>query len=301
MQILLTGASGFIGKHLIEALLQHDHTITVVSRDVERTRTKLPAPIKLIDWEPAGLKKAISQSNVVINLAGEPIASGRWTQSKKISIVNSRMHASQRLLAAMQNLQKKPELFMQCSAIGYYGHSLDEKFDVYSPPGEGFLAEVCQKWESNNEAINTLCGRLVTLRVGLVLGKDGGMLKELVKQSKRGMAGKVGSGMQWMSWIHIYDLVYAIMYLMNREEAKGPYNLVVKHAARQKEFARSLAKTTSRKFQLPAPSFMIKVILGEMGKELILTGQNVSPSKLIREGFVYKFESLEAALADLLH
>jgi len=165
--------------------------------------------------------------------------------------------------------------------------------------GDGFLADVCARWESYVPQFEALADRVITLRMGVVLGKDGGMVPELLRQSKRHMAGVLGSGDQWISWIHIYDLIYGMIYLMIDEKAKGIFNMVAPEAIRQKEFVSLLQKTSGTGYQLSAPAFIIRLLLGEFGKELLLSGQKVSAAKMIRQGFMFKYPGTEEALDDI--
>lgn len=300
MQILITGATGFLGKHLVQTLLALDHKVTAVSREPRRAASVLPEVVKCISWESEELREGLAGSDAVINLAGESIASGRWTGRKKAAIVNSRLIAAQRLYNALQGADRVPGVFIQASAIGYYGDAGDKLCDEKCSAGEGFTADVCVKWESYLGKMEKFVPRVLAIRIGLVLGKEGGMLPELIKQSKRGFAGKLGSGKQWMSWIHVYDLIYAILFLMNTETAKGIYNLVGPQPLRQAAFMKELARHTHRPLQLPAPAFAIKLIMGEMGRELLLGGQKVSSSRLEREGFLFKFETARQAMEDLV-
>lgn len=299
MHILISGASGFIGKALIDLLLQQGHTITAVSRDARNSKSVLPE-IEVVDWTHLVLKEHLAKTDVVINLAGESISSGKWTAKKKTSIVNSRMLAAQRLMEAMQNLEKRPKLFMQASAIGIYGDRGEENCLELTSPGSGFLAEVCVKWESHIKQLQKMVDKVVTLRIGLVLGVEGGMMPELIKLNKKHLAGTLGKGNQWLSWIHIYDLIHAIVNLMDNDEAKGPYNLVGPKPVRQKEFSRLLADQSGIKPQLPAPAFMIRLMMGEMGKELLLSGQKVSSSKLVNQGFVFKYNTAGDAIGEVV-
>lgn len=299
MNVLITGATGFIGSKLIEALLDQSYGIIAVSRDTEAAHIKLPSGISVTGWESAPLKTALESSDVVINLAGASIASGPWTRKRKAAILNSRLLAAQRLLDAINTLNQKPPLFMQASAIGFYGHRPDMECSEICDPGEGFLADVCKKWEGHIPALEKIISRVITLRIGVVLGKEGGIIPELRKQAARHLAGRVGSGDQWISWIHIYDLVYAILYLINHEKAKGVFNLTAPRPVQQKDFAAMLKKASGAGIQLPAPAFMIRTLLGEFGKELLLNGQKVSAAKLIRQGFAFKYKTAEDALSDL--
>jgi hypothetical protein len=300
MRILITGASGFIGQSLIEALLEQGCSITAVTRSVDHARQIFPADVHIIDWDHSGLRAALAMTDVVINLAGEPISGKSWNKKKKISIINSRILAAQRLMEAMINLKQRPGVFIQASAIGIYGNRGDESCIEVTPKGDGFLAEVCAKWENHIPDLEKIIDRVLTIRIGVVLGKDGGMLPKLIKLNSKRIAGKAGNGKQYLSWIHTYDLVYAIIYLMNDEKAKGCFNLVAPEPIRQKDLMQQIGRLTSRKFQLGAPAFMIKALYGEMGSELVLSGQKVSSAKLQNRGFLFKFSSSDEALKDLL-
>lgn len=300
MNVIIAGATGFIGRKLIEVLDESNNSIVAVSRNTEKAYKVLPANVHVIDYESQELKNSIEKSDVVINLAGDPIGSGKWTEKKKMSIMNSRIHTARRLTEAVKSSKNNNLTFIQASAIGYYGNVSEDVCYEETPKGSGFLADVCSRWEGHVPELNKYCKRVLTLRIGLVLGNSGGMLPELLKLSKRRIAGKLGRGDQWYSWIHIYDLVHAINYLINKQKASGVYNLVAPQAVRQGTFSSILARNCSRKMQISAPGFMIKLVMGEMGKELLLSGQRVSPSKLLREGFMFKFEELTNAMNDLI-
>jgi len=296
---MITGASGFIGQSLIPALMEQGNDIIAVTRSVDEVRKMLPEAVSLIGWENNDLRSALGETDVVINLAGETIASPPWNKKKKTAILNSRLLAAQRLQQAISTIPDKPSVFIQASAIGYYGHRTDVECSETTSSGQGFLAEVCRKWESYVPEIEKLTKRTITIRIGVVLGKYGGAFPELVKQSKRHLAGKLGSGQQWMSWIHIYDLVYAILFLINDEAAKGVYNMVAPKPVQQKEFSLEMKKTGGYGFQFQAPGFMLRLVLGEFGKEVLLSGQKVLASKLTRQGFMFRFNELGPAMEDL--
>ncbi len=301
MKVLITGATGFIGKHLISVLLEQGCDIIAVSRNVMSAGEKLPEEVNVIDWENNSLRAALETTDVVINLAGESISSAPWNKKQKMVLMNSRMLAAQRLLQAMSTLKRKPALLIQASAIGFYGSRSSEDCSELCKAGKGFLAEVCSKWESHVPKFAEMLDRVVTIRIGIVLGKDGGMLPELLKQSKRHMAGVMGSGEQWISWIHIYDLVYAILYLMNDEKAGGIYNMVAPEPIRQRDFSQLLKDISGNKLQFPAPAFVVRLILGDFGRELLLGGQKVAAGKLIRQGFLFKYLTARQALEEILN
>jgi len=199
----------------------------------------------------------------------------------------------------MSTVKNKPSLLIQASAIGYYGNRNVEDCSEMCKEGKGFLAEVCTKWESTVPKFEEMLERVITVRIGVVLGKDGGMLPEMLKQSKRHLAGTIGSGEQWMSWIHIYDLVYAILYLMNDEKVRGIYNLVAPEPIRQKDFVQMLKDYSGRRMQFPVPSFLVRMLLGDFGREMLLSGQKVVAGKLLRQGFLYKYPTAGQALENI--
>ncbi len=299
MKVLITGATGFIGRNLITVLLGQGYEIVAVSRDIKKAAEKLPASVQHINWDNNTLRAALETVDVVINLAGEPISSRPWDKKKKTAITNSRLLAAQRLKQALGTIINKPALFIQASAIGYYGDRKNEDCSEMCKHGEGFLADVCTRWESYVPQFESLADRVITLRIGVVLGKDGGMVQELLKQSRKHMAGVLGSGDQWISWIHIYDLIYGMIYLMINEKAKGIFNLVAPGAIRQREFVSLLKKASGAGFQLSAPAFIIRLMLGQFGNELLLRGQKVSAAKMIRQGFLFKHPTAKQALDDI--
>ncbi|HSG67471.1 MAG TPA: TIGR01777 family oxidoreductase [Bacteroidales bacterium] len=300
MKILISGATGFIGSHLIPILIKNGNEITAISRNIDRASSNLPAEVKVINWDGNALREAVAGVDAVINLAGESIAGSRWTRNKKASILNSRLLAAQRLRDAVKVAQKKEMVFIQASAIGFYGNSGDRLCFESDSAGKGFLAHVCSKWESHIPEICEFGVRTVVARTGVVLGRDDGFLYEMLKLSRRRLAGKIGNGRQWVSWIHVGDVVNAIIHLMNSEDLAGAFNLVAPFPVQQKEFSRKLALAAGKGLQFGAPAFPIKLLLGEMGTELILGGQKVSAKKLQNSGFTFMFEELDKALADLI-
>jgi len=300
MDIMITGATGFIGRHLTGHLLEKGHGLTIVTRDIAGARDMYPDAAAVIDWEHNALKAALDSVDAVINLAGASIASGRWTKARRETILNSRLMAAQRMVNALGELNQRPRIFIQASAIGYYGHRPEGECTEESLPGEGFLAEVCRQWESHVPMLQDLIDRVVTIRIGVVLGRDGGMLRELLRQSKRCLAGVAGSGDQWISWIHMHDLVSAITSLLEDDRANGIFNLTAPKPVTQREFSRMLGEITGRKLQLGAPGFVIKKALGQFGRELLLEGQKVKPARLENAGFDFLFQDAGNALRDLL-
>jgi uncharacterized protein (TIGR01777 family) len=299
MKVLVTGASGFIGRHLITALLEMDYEVIAVSRNMSSASEIFPQKVHVIDWETNELRLSVKSSDAIINLAGESIGRFPWNKARKRTIMNSRILASQRLSHALAVIGDWNGTFIQASAIGFYGNQSEKECSELCDSGHGFLAEVCRKWESQTSQLESFSGRLITARIGVVMGRDGGVFPQLQRQARLHVAGRLGSGEQWMSWIHIYDLVYGILYLLNDEKAKGIFNLVAPHPVKQKALSAMMSETGKSGFQIPAPAFILRILLGDFGKELILSGQKVSAGKLIRQGFVYKYPDLRQALNDL--
>jgi uncharacterized protein (TIGR01777 family) len=299
MKVLVTGASGFIGRHLINALLDMGYEVIAVSRNIASARKSLPAGVHVIDWETNELRMSVKSSDAIINLAGESISRFPWTKARKRAILNSRILAAQRLGHTLSVIGNWNGTFIQASAIGFYGNQTEKECSELCAAGKGFLAEVCIKWESQKSQLQSLANRLITIRIGVVLGSDGGIFPQLHRQARIHAAGKLGGGKQWMSWIHIYDLVYGILYLLNDANAKGIYNLVAPHPVRQKALSVMMSEIGGTGFQFPAPAFIIRLLLGEFGRELLLNGQKVSAGKLVRQGFIYKYPELRLALNDL--
>lgn len=300
MKVIITGASGFIGRRLSELLLAGGHSIVAISRDSGRAQSAMPDSVKVIPWDNAAIREEIRDAGVVINLAGESIAGSRWTRKKRAAILNSRLIAAQKLKDIIVALRPEGITYVQASAIGYYGNAGEDICREEDGPGSGFLAHVCERWESYVPEISKAAERTLTLRIGVVLGRNGGFLDEMLRQSRRGLAGSIGSGKQWLSWIHIDDLVSAMAFLIQHPQARGVYNLVAPAPVRQRAFSQRLARSTGRWLQLPAPALAITALFGNMGRELILNGQNVSSEKLNNEGFAFSFHGVEEALTDLL-
>ena len=233
MKVLVTGATGFIGNFLVNVLLEQDYDVITVSRDTEAARSVLPSGVRVIGWEGNDLLVAAKSSGAIINLAGESIAGFPWNGERKRKILNSRLIASQRLRHVLSLIGDWSGVFIQASAIGIYGNQQDMECSELCVPGYGFLADVCSRWESQVPDLQSLAKRVITIRIGVVLGKDGGIFPQLLKQQRMHTGGKLGSGEQWISWIHIYDLVYGILFLLNDEKAKGVYNLVAPHPVKQ--------------------------------------------------------------------
>ncbi len=298
MKVLITGATGFIGRALCKDLCK-DYEIIALSRDMKRTLSMIGKYTKVIEWDGRTAGTWVSQTDgvfAIINLAGESIASGRWTQSKKAEILQSRLNTIKAIVNAIKQIKNKPSVVIQASAIGYYGNCGEEELTEKSPVGKGFLAEVCQNVELCAEPVSELGSRLVIIRTGVVLGKDGGALPRLIKPFKYFLGGYPGSGKQWFSWISLEDEVAAIRFLMENKLQQGVFNLTSPNPVTMKDFCRKLGWVLRRPSWTFVPGFVLRRIFGEMADEMIISGQKVIPEKLLNAGFQFKYSQLDNAL-----
>jgi len=303
MRVVITGATGFIGKALVKELSEAGYEIVVLSRNPDRGKELFSKGITAARWDgksATGWRIYADGAYAIINLAGENIGTGRWTQAKKLSILESRLNAGKAVVETVKLAQKKPKAVIQASAIGYYGSCLDEIVDETSSPGKGFLPEIAQEWELSTKEIGSLGVRHLIIRTGMVLGKDGGAFPRLLLPFRLFAGGPLGSGNQWFSWIHLEDEVRAIRFLIEKEDLQGIFNLTSPGHLRQKEFSKILGKVMKRPSWLPVPGFMLRLLMGEMAEELLLTGQRVAPKRLLEAGFTFLFSEAELAIQEIL-
>jgi uncharacterized protein (TIGR01777 family) len=296
MRILIGGSHGLVGTALIKALETDGHEIFRLVRHAPTSKTE-------VEWSPDRYSIALARIegfDAVVNLAGESIAEGRWTDDKKRRIRESRVKGTKLLGDALANLAVPPQIFVCASAIGYYGNRGDELLTETSAPGDDFLAKVCAEWE-NATALATEKGiRVVNARFGVILDTNGGALKKMLPPFRMGVGGKVGSGKQWMSWIALDDVVAGIQFALANDSIKGPVNFVAPVPVTNSEFTQTLGKVLSRPTILPIPAFAIKFLFGEMGEALLLGGQRVAPQRLVAEGYKFSYPQLEKALVHIL-
>lgn len=291
MQILITGGTGFIGRALCSQLQQSGHTLTVLTR--HPTRAALPGVRCIATLEDAG------PIHAVVNLAGEPLAAGRWSAVRKQEFRDSRIGCTTRLVQWMARQSQCPKVLISGSALGYYGPRDDTVLDEHAAPGDDFAAQLCRDWEAAAIRAEALGVRICRVRTGVVLGRDGGALAKMLPPFRLGAGGPMGDGRQWMSWIHRQDLVRLLQWLLETNSAYGPYNGTAPEPVRNADFARALGKALHRPALLPTPAFALKLAFGEMS-ELLLTGQRVVPAHAQAEGFRFNWPTLDAALADIL-
>src|SRR5271168_4402406 len=297
-RILVSGVSGPIGTALLPPLRASGWSVVRLVRGAGAGRSSDNAQIA---WDPAGAiaPEAVSGFDAVIHLAGESIF-GRWTAGKKRKIRDSRVLGTLNLASALARAAQKPDVFVCGSAIGYYGNRGDESLSEDSAAGTGFLAEVCRKWEEAAAPAVQAGIRTAYLRTGIVLSPKGGALGAMLPPFKIGVGGRMGDGRQWMSWVHVQDMVGAINHILKNDLLQGPVNIVAPKPVTNAEFTRTLAGVLSRPAILPVPAFAVKAVFGEMGTELLLASQKVEPGKLISSGYPFRYRELRAALEALL-
>ncbi|EOP30982.1 MULTISPECIES: TIGR01777 family oxidoreductase [Bacillus] len=297
MKIAISGGTGFIGKYLSTFFIQKGYTVYILTRK-NKIETSNPH-LQYVQWTPDLPTFPLSSIDIVINLAGESINS-RWTKKQKEAILNSRIQATRGLIKQLQTLSTKPHTFINASAIGYYGTSETESFtEQQETPGNDFLAETVFLWEQEACKARSLEIRTIYARFGVILGADGGALPKMLLPYQFYIGGTIGSGNQWLSWIHIDDVVRMIDFIIHKEEINGPLNITAPLPIRMKEFGETMATIMRKPHWLPVPSFMLHALLGEMSI-LVLEGQHVLPSKAIEHGYQYTFPTIDHALQNIL-
>ena len=305
MKIAITGATGFVGSCLVSKLQKQGHQVVVLTRNSNYARKVFPSssfpnveiatytPDVLGDWQ-----NAISGCDGVVNLAGESIAEGRWTAEKKQAIRDSRLGTTKNIVTAIANVEQKPSVLINASAIGYYGTSETASFTETSPSGNDFLAEVCQGWEGEAQKVTDTGTRLVILRLGIVLDMGGGALAKMITPFKMFAGGPIGSGNQWFSWIHRDDVVNLIIQALTDSNLSGVYNATAPNPVRMNELSQVMGQVLNRPSWLPVPSFAIEALLGD-GAMVVLEGQQVLPQRTLDGGFQYQYPNLRSALVDI--
>jgi uncharacterized protein (TIGR01777 family) len=298
MTIVLVGATGFIGRALVLRLLGEGHRVIALARDAARARDVLPAGVDVVAQDDrTACAAAIAAADGVVSLAGESIAGGRWTRRRRERLRASRVELTRWLVELIDARPAPLSVLVTASAIGWYGDRGDEPVDEQAPPGRGFLAELCRDWEAAAAAARN-ARRIVRARFGVVLGEGGGALRPLTAIYRLGLGGRIGSGEQWVSWVHLEDAIAAISRALTDERLAGPVNVVAPGAVRQRELSAALARALHRPAVLPVPRPALSFALGEAAR-LLTGGARVLPGALEGAGFPFRFPSLDAALADL--
>lgn len=297
MKVILFGGTGFIGKAILSSAWINDYTVVVVSRTPPTKKTD--EAVEYIPYDSDKILSHFKDEYGIINLAGAGIGDSLWTPRRKGLLLESRLAIALLISELVKKSKDKPLVILQASAVGYYGSQGHEVLTEKSSKGQGFLADLCFAWEGALSLEQSLKTRLVFLRTGLVLASDGGMLPKLALSFRLFMGGYFGNGKQWMPWIHIADEVSAIKFLLEENKAKGPYNLVAPNPVQMKILFWEFGKKLRRSSWLHLPAFVIRLLPGGFGEELLLVSQKVKPEKLINQGFKFQFEQLESALNEL--
>lgn len=300
MKILIAGGSGLIGSALTRYYLAKGQEVYVLSR--RGSAATLPAGAKGVVWDARsvhGWGDLMNEMDVVINLTGENLGAGRWTEQRKQRFYSSRIESGKAIIEAMRQAVRKPGVLVQSSAVGYYGDGGDRVLDESSPAGKDFLARLCVDWEESTHEAEFMGVRRIVLRTGVVLAEGAEVLNRLILPFRLFVGGPLGDGRQWLPWIHIADVIGAVNFLVEDPNLSGVYNLSAPEPVQNAAFGKTLARILRRPYWLPVPAFALKLVLGEMSK-LVLEGQRAIPKRLIEAGYTFQFAGHEAALRDLL-
>jgi uncharacterized protein (TIGR01777 family) len=299
MKILITGGTGFVGTQLTSRLIKDNHEVTILSRSAKRSR-ETPRGMSYLQGDPTqkgSWQEAIKNHDAAINLAGASIFA-KWTEEHKKAIRESRVSTTRNIVEGIPSHPQKQFAFFSTSAVGYYGFCGDEELTEESPHGDDFLARIASEWEGEALKAKEKGARVVITRFGIVMGEKGGALGQMIPLFKKFIGGPIGSGRQWFSWVHIKDLAEAFTFLLKHPEISGPVNVCSPNPVRNKDLAKALGRALHRPSFMPAPGFMIKLVLGEFGS-VILEGQRVIPKRLLDSGFAFQYPEIDKALQEI--
>jgi uncharacterized protein (TIGR01777 family) len=297
MKILITGGTGFIGRTLCHRLLDSGHELIVLSRRPEQVIKLCGKSVTAIsNLEDLSSEESI---NAIINLSGKGIADRLWTKKRKQKLLDSRINITKQLIAYVARAKHKPSVMISGSAVGYYGNNGQSELDETTDNPDDFAQQLCKQWEAAVESVKEHGVRLCIIRIGLVIGRNGGFVKRMLLPFKLGLGGRLGNGQQWMSWIHKEDLITIVEILLNASELEGNFNATAPQPVTNAEFSACLANNLHRPAIFPVPAIVLKLLLGEMS-ELLLGGQKVLPERLIEQGFPFQYKSLDSALKAIL-
>ncbi len=303
MRVFLTGGTGLVGQAVVSLLNRQEILSVVLTRNPQQAEKRLGAAAHLLSGDPTrpgDWMNEVDGCQVVVNLAGENLFARRWNAAFKQRLRESRIQATRNVVQAIEAASRRPDVLLSASAIGYYGPQQgDDPLDESAPAGQDFLARLCADWEAEARRAEALGVRVVLMRLGIVLARDGGALRQMLLPFKLCLGGPVGSGRQWMSWIHIQDVARAVLHAMEHEQLQGPVNFTAPHPVHNVQFAQALARQLRRPAALRTPAWLLRLAMGEVA-EVLTTGQRVVPEKLLRSGFEFRYEHLAPALAQLL-
>jgi uncharacterized protein (TIGR01777 family) len=307
MKVLITGGTGMIGRRLAQQLVEHEHEVVILSRRPEAKDHMLPESVRVVGWDAqstAGWGAEVDSARAVVNFAGAPLPGdgffpSRWTDARRRAIWDSRVRAGQAVAEAVANARTRPQVVLQASAVGYYGPNPPGEVTEEAPPGDDFLSRLTVAWEKSTHAVEALGVRRVVVRTGIVLDPHAGALPRLILPFRLFVGGPMGSGQQWMSWIHPADEIAALVFLLERPQASGAFNLTAPNPVTNGAFARTLGKVVHRPSWIPVPGFALRLAFGEVATTVI-DGQRALPAGLSRLGYSFRYPTLEPALEDLL-
>ena len=300
-KVIVTGATGFLGRGIAEELITRGDEVTIFTRSVKNAKQKISNAYDYIEWNTASNNwyHKMENKDAVVHLAGENVMAKRWNEEHKKNILISRIEGTKSLVNAIGQVKNKPEVFITASAIGYYGNS-EKPVNEDSEPGKNFLAEVVNAWENEACKVELLGVRRVSIRIGIVLDVNGGALAPMINQFKFFTGGPIGNGQQWFPWVHIEDVIKIFLFTIDNLNVKGALNASSPNPIRMNEFCKILGRVMQRPSFLKVPSFIIKGLFGEAA-EVLLNGAQVIPEKTINAGYKFRFNTAEEALKNLLH
>ena len=303
MNVVVTGGTGFIGRALCVSLSRSSHRVTVLTRNGRAAASQLfGTSVTTVEWnghDPGVWEESLEGTDAIINLAGAPIADARWTDARKRLLTDSRVHLTRRLVEAISQRSSKPSILISASGIGYYGASDDRLLSEAAPRGQGFLADLCLAWEDEAQRAMGFGTRVVLLRTGMVLERDGGALPKMLLPFRLYLGGPIMPGTQWVSWIHRRDHLGLIEWALTTPNVSGPINAVAPEPVRMQAFCATLGRALNRPSWLPVPGTALRAALGELST-VMTTGQRVSPQKALSSGYVFHYPTLEAAFQTIL-
>jgi len=295
--VLVTGGSGFIGSHFCRAAVKKGLRVIVLSRNPDKARSSLPTVTVIRDLSDIPQDQPI---NFIVNLAGEPLVAGRWNAARKQAFLDSRVGITDQLYEYFKQVETPPEVVVSGSAVGYYGPHRDKVLDESGKHTDSFSHRLCSAWEHSASRFELLGTRVCYLRTGIVLGEAEGALALMLPPFRLGLGGRLGTGTQWMPWVHINDEVAIIFHCLKRSDLHGSVNAVSPNPVTNQQFTRALGKALHRPVIFPMPALVAKILFGEMASELLLTGQRAVPRKLLESGYHFRFPELSLALSEIL-